>query len=88
MAQDNLKVIVIGGGASGISAASTAIGLLPDASVTLFTEYEDVAYSPCGIPFVLGKEIPNFDNLFLQTSEHYAKIGIDLRLQTKVTGIN
>ncbi|MCZ6790323.1 MAG: FAD-dependent oxidoreductase [Candidatus Dadabacteria bacterium] len=88
MAQDNLKVIVIGGGAGGISAASTAKGLLPDASVTLFTEYEDVAYSPCGIPFVLGKEIPNFDNLFLQTSEHYAKIGIDLRLQTKVTGIN
>lgn len=88
MAQDNIKVIVIGGGAAGISAASTAKGLLPDASVTLFTEYEDVAYSPCGIPFVLGKEIPNFDNLFLQTSEHYAKIGIDLRLQTKVTGIN
>lgn len=88
MAQDNIKIIVIGGGAAGISAASTAKGLLPDASVTLFTEYEDVAYSPCGIPFVLGKEIPNFDNLFLQTSEHYAKIGIDLRLQTKVTGIN
>lgn len=88
MAQDNIKVIVIGGGAAGISAASTAKGLLPDASVTLFTEYEDVAYSPCGIPFVLGREIPNFDNLFLQTSEHYAKIGIDLRLQTKVTGIN
>ncbi len=88
MAQDNIKIIVIGGGAGGISAASTSIGLLPDASVTLFTEYEDVAYSPCGIPFVLGKEIPNFDNLFLQTSEHYAKIGIDLRLQTKVTGIN
>jgi len=88
MAQDNIKIIVIGGGAAGISAASTAKGLLPDASVTLFTEFEDVAYSPCGIPFVLGKEIPNFDNLFLQTSEHYAKIGIDLRLQTKVTGIN
>ncbi len=88
MAQENLKIIVIGGGAGGISAASTSKGLLPDASITLFTEFEDVAYSPCGIPFVLGKEIANFDNLFLQTAEHYAKIGIDLRLQTKVTGIN
>jgi NADH oxidase (H2O2-forming) len=88
MAQANLRIIVIGGGAGGISAASTSKGLLPDASITLFTEFEDVAYSPCGIPFVLGKEIANFDNLFLQTAEHYAKIGIDLRLQTKVTGIN
>jgi NADH oxidase (H2O2-forming) len=88
MSQENLRIIVIGGGAGGISAASTSKGLLPDASITLFTEFEDVAYSPCGIPFVLGKEIANFDNLFLQTAEHYAKIGIDLRLQTKVTGIN
>ena len=68
MAQDNIKAIVIGGGAGGISAASTAKGLLPDASVTLFTEYEHVAYSPCGIPFVLGKDIPNLFNLCRHTS--------------------
>ena len=88
MAQNNLRIIIIGGGAGGISAASTAKGIAPEASVILFTEYEDVAYSPCGIPFVHGKEIPNFQSLFLQTSEHYAEIGIDLRLQTTVTGIN
>lgn len=88
MAQNNLRIIVIGGGAGGISAASTARAVAPEASVTLFTEYEDVAYSPCGIPFVHGREIPDFKNLFLQTSEHYAEIGIDLRLQTTVTGID
>ncbi len=88
MAQDNLRIIIIGGGAGGISAASTAKALAPNASVTLFTEYEDVAYSPCGIPFVHGGEIPDFKDLFLQTSEHYAEIGIDLRLQTMVTGID
>ncbi|MCI0528026.1 MAG: FAD-dependent oxidoreductase, partial [Nitrospira sp.] len=68
--------------------ASTAKAVDPNASVILFTEYEDVAYSPCGIPFVHGREIPDFKNLFLQTSEHYAEIGIDLRLQTTVTGID
>lgn len=88
MAQDNLRIVIIGGGAGGISSASTAKSLAPGASVTLFTEFEDVAYSPCGIPFVHGREIPDFKNLFLQTSEHYASIGIDLRLQTKVTGID
>lgn len=88
MAQENLRIIIIGGGAAGISAASTSKGVAPEASVTLFTEYEDVAYSPCGIPFVHGKEIPNFQSLFLQTTEHYAQMGIDLRLQTTVTGIN
>jgi len=88
MAQNSLRIIIIGGGAAGISAASTSKGVAPEASVILFTEYEDVAYSPCGIPFVHGREIPSFENLFLQTSEHYAEIGIDLRVQTTVTGIN
>lgn len=88
MSSDNLRIIIIGGGAGGISAASTSKSVAPGASVTVFTEYEDVAYSPCGIPFVLGKEIPDFERLFLQTPEHYASIGIDLRLKTAVTGID
>ncbi|MCL4245864.1 MAG: FAD-dependent oxidoreductase [Candidatus Dadabacteria bacterium] len=88
MAQDKLRIVIIGGGAGGISSASTSKSLAPDASVTLFSEFEDVAYSPCGIPFVHGREIPSFENLFLQTSEHYAKIGIDLKLRTTVTNID
>lgn len=88
MARNNLRIIVVGGGAGGISASSTARMVAPGASVTLFTEYEDVAYSPCGIPFVHGREIPDFQSLFLQTPEHYASIGIDLRLKTTVTGID
>jgi NADH oxidase (H2O2-forming) len=88
MSSDNLRIIIIGGGAGGISAASTSKAVAPGASVTVFTEYEDVAYSPCGIPFVLGKEIPDFERLFLQTPEHYASIGIDLRLRTAVTAVD
>ena len=88
MSNNNLRIIIIGGGAAGISAASTSKSVAPGASVTVFTEFEDVAYSPCGIPFVLGKEIPDFERLFLQTPEHYASIGIDLRLRTAVTAID
>jgi len=88
MSEDKLRFIIVGGGAAGISAASTVKGLTPDSSIKLFTEFEDVAYSPCGIPFVHGREIPDFKNLFLQTAEHYAEIGIDINYNTKVTGIN
>jgi NADH oxidase (H2O2-forming) len=88
MSEDKLRFIIVGGGAAGISAASTVQGLTPDSSIKLFTEFEDVAYSPCGIPFVHGGEIPDFKNLFLQTAEHYAEIGININYNTKVTGIN
>jgi NADH oxidase (H2O2-forming) len=83
-----MNIAVIGGGAAGISAASMAKRTNPDATVVICTEYEDVAYSPCGIPYVLGREIPDFERLFLAGPENYAEAGIDLRLQTAVTEVD
>jgi NADH oxidase (H2O2-forming) len=60
----------------------------PDATVVVCTEFEDVAYSPCGIPYVLGREIPDFERLFLAGPENYAEAGIDLRRETVVTDVD
>ena len=56
--------------------------------VTLFTEFPDIAYSPCGIPFVHGREIEKFENLFLSTVERYIEDGLDMRMETTVTDID
>lgn len=82
------RICVIGGGAAGISAASMAKRTNPGATVTVCTEYEDVAYSPCGIPYVLAGEIPEFERLFLAGPENYAEAGIDLRRETEVTSVD
>jgi NADH oxidase (H2O2-forming) len=82
------RICVIGGGAAGISAASMAKRTNPDATVVICTEFEDVAYSPCGIPYVLGREIPDFERLFLAGPENYEQAGIDLRRETVVTDVN
>ena len=76
------RLIVIGGGGAGISAATTAKRVNPDLKVSLFTEFEDIAYSPCGIPFVHGGEIPRFEDLFLSTVERYVSDGLDMRMET------
>ena len=82
------RIVVIGGGAAGIGAAGAAMGVVPSADVRVYTEYEDVGYSPCGIPYVHGREIPDFERLFLATREAYAAQGIDIRYETRVTGIS
>ena len=82
------RINVIGGGAAGISAGSMAKRTNPDATVVVCTEFEDVAYSPCGIPYVLGREIPDFERLFLAGPENYAEAGIDLRRETVVTDVD
>jgi len=82
------RIVVIGGGAAGIGAAGAAKAVDPSAEVRVYTEFEDVGYSPCGIPYVHGKEIPDFERLFLATKEAYAGQGIDIHYETRVTGFN
>jgi NADH oxidase (H2O2-forming) len=78
------RILVIGGGAAGIGAAGAAKAADPAADVRVYTEFEDVGYSPCGIPYVHGKEIPDFERLFLATREAYTSQGIDIHYETRV----
>lgn len=82
------RIVVVGGGAAGMGAAGAARGADPSADVRVYTEFEDVGYSPCGIPYVHGKEIPDFERLFLATKEAYADQGIDIHYETRVTGFS
>ena len=82
------RIVVIGGGGGGLGAAGGAKAVDPSAEVIVFTEFEDVAYSPCGIPFVHGKEIPSFEALFLADKQSYVDAGIDIRYNSTVTSID
>src|SRR3954449_10111100 len=82
------RLIVIGGGGAGTAAATIAKRLKPSLDVSVFTEFEDIAYSPCGIPFVHGREIPRFEDLFLSTVERYVEDGLDMRMETVITEID
>jgi NADH oxidase (H2O2-forming) len=82
------RVVIIGGGAAGIGAAGAAKAADPASDVIVYTEFEDVGYSPCGIPYVHGKEIPDFQSLFLAGKQAYVDAGIDIRYETTVRGFD
>src|SRR5436305_1288340 len=82
------KTVVIGGGAAGLGAAGGVKAVDPAAEVVVYTQFEDVAYSPCGIPYVHGGEIESFDKLILAGKQAYVDAGIDVRYETTVTGID
>jgi NADH oxidase (H2O2-forming) len=82
------RTVIVGGGAGGIGAAGAAKAADPQGEVIVYTEYEDAAYSPCGIPYVHGREIPDFDRLFLAGKEAYVQAGIDIHYNTKVTAVD
>ena len=78
------RIAVIGGSAAGMGAAGAAKQVDADAHVIVFTDQQDVAYSPCGIPYVHGREIDTFDRLILQGREYYQQLGYDIRYGTLV----
>lgn len=80
--------MIIGGGAAGLGSAGGVKAADPGAEVVVYTENEDVAYSPCGIPYVHGGEIPDFERLFLAGKQAYVDAGIDVRYETTVTAID
>ena len=82
------RTVIIGGGAAGIGAAGGVKAANPGADVVVYTEYEDVAYSPCGIPYVHGKEIPDFERLFLAGKQAYVDAGIDVHYNTGVSALD
>lgn len=82
------KTVIIGGGAAGLGSAGGVKAADPGADVVVYTQNEDVAYSPCGIPYVHGGEIPDFERLFLAGKQAYVDAGIDVHYETEVTAID
>jgi NADH oxidase (H2O2-forming) len=81
-------IVVVGGSAAGMGAAGAAKQVDPSARVVVFTELQDVAYSPCGIPYVHGKEIDSFDRLILQGKQYYEEQGYEIHYETMVSAID
>jgi len=83
------RLVVIGGGAAGMSAASAARRVAPDLDVVVCEAGGFAAYGMCGIPYFLGGTVPRAESLLAYPpSEFRVKRGIDLRLHTRVDAID
>ena len=82
------RIIVIGSGAAGMSAASAAREASPDADITVFTEDEDIAYSTCAIPWgIEGRS--QWDEIVMHTPQFYSeKRNIRVLTKTKVESVD
>jgi NADPH-dependent 2,4-dienoyl-CoA reductase/sulfur reductase-like enzyme len=83
------RLVVIGGGAAGMSAASAARRVAPDLDVVVCEAGGFAAYGMCGIPYFIGGIVPRAESLLAYPpSEFRSGRGIDLRLNTRVDAID
>ncbi|MFM9608791.1 FAD-dependent oxidoreductase [Streptomyces niveiscabiei] len=84
------RLVVIGGDAAGMSAASQArrAKSLGELEIVAFERGHFTSYSACGIPYWVGGDVPDRDDLIARTPEEHRARDIDLRLRTEVTEID
>ncbi|MBO5152308.1 MAG: FAD-dependent oxidoreductase, partial [Methanobrevibacter sp.] len=83
-----MKVVIVGGGAGGISTASNIRKIDNDCEIVVLTRDDKVAYSPCAIPYVLSGTIKSFDDIVMRTPEDYKKKDIDVITEVEVTAVD
>lgn len=84
-----MKVIIVGGVAGGMSAATRLRRLMEDAEITIFEKGPFVSFANCGLPYYVSGEISNRDSLLVQTPESLkARFNLDVRPFHEVISIS
>ena len=83
------RLLVIGGDAGGMAAASQARRLRGDLDIVALERGGWTSYSACGIPYLVGGEIAALDDLVARTPQAFRdRFRIDVRMRHEAMGID
>ena len=84
-----MKIIIVGGVAGGMSAATRLRRLKEDAEIIIFEKGPFVSFANCGLPYYVSGEIAEREDLLVQTPESLkARFNLDVRPFHEVTAIS
>lgn len=83
------RIVIVGGVAGGMSAATRLRRLLENASITVVERSGHVSFANCGLPYHVGGVIENRSALLLQTPESLgARFGLDVLVRHEAVRID
>lgn len=83
------KIIIVGGVAGGASTATRLRRLSEEYEIIMFEKGAYPSFANCGLPYHIGKVIPERDSLIVQTPEKFKnRFQIDVRVLSEVVGVN
>lgn len=84
-----MKIVIIGGVAGGMSAATRMRRLDADAEIIVIEKSGHVSYANCGLPYYVGGVIEEEEALLLQTpASLHARFRLDVRIASEVLAID
>jgi len=86
---DSNRIVIIGGGAAGMSAATAARKVDPHCGITVCERGSAVAYAHCGLPYFISGIVKDHRELFVYPFEHFRDdLDIDVLLHTEATALD
>ncbi|MBN9691381.1 MAG: FAD-dependent oxidoreductase [Verrucomicrobia bacterium] len=83
------RLLIVGGVAGGASAAARARRLSETAEIVVFERGPDVSFANCGLPYFVGGEIEERENLVVQTpASLHARFNLDVRPRHEVVSVH
>tara|TARA_Y100000815_G_scaffold275382_1_gene313194 strand:+ start:2988 stop:4397 length:1410 start_codon:yes stop_codon:yes gene_type:complete len=83
------KLVVIGGDAAGMSAASKVRREQPEREILVFEKSRYTSYSACGIPYFISETVPELEDLIVRSPEEFRnKYNIDVKTLHEVTAVD
>jgi NADPH-dependent 2,4-dienoyl-CoA reductase/sulfur reductase-like enzyme/rhodanese-related sulfurtransferase len=83
------RVVIVGGVAGGMSAATRLRRLDESAHITVLERSGHVSYANCGLPYFVGGVIEDEDDLLLQTPDRlFDRFRLDVAVGTEVVAID
>lgn len=83
------RIVIIGGVAGGMSAATRARRVNEQAEITVLEKSGHISFANCGLPYFIAGKITDEQKLFLTTPERVReRFRIDARVQHEVTRID
>jgi NADPH-dependent 2,4-dienoyl-CoA reductase/sulfur reductase-like enzyme len=83
------RLVVIGGDAAGMSAATQARNRRPDLEIVALEKGRWTSYSACGIPYVVGGDVVSIEQLVARTPQQFRDgHRIDVRTEHEATNVD
>ncbi len=84
-----MRLVVIGGVAAGLSAASRARRLDPSLDITVLEKSPHISYGACGLPYYIEGQVRSLEQLRVYTPEYFARErNIQVRTKSEVIAIS
>ncbi|MGL4394739.1 MAG: CoA-disulfide reductase [Brevinema sp.] len=83
-----MNIIIAGGNATGMSAATRIRKNSPEANIIVLEKSDIVSFGACGLPYFVGDEFSDANEMIVRSIEAFQKSNIDVRLFHEIVSLD